>query len=146
MTAPDSLKEITVYHRRMAAVMCGVCLVVAAALVLVQPNDMSLAGGFVLGAAARLVKFGFIDIAVIRKIAAERRDAAATQLKAMVVWMAIFAAAAFGTIKLGFNIWALVAGLFLPQLVLMADTWLRPNLFARAGDSSDPDIVEEDGE
>lgn len=131
MDAPNSLNDFVVYHRRMFAVMTGACLAVLVIMMAARRGDWALAGGFAAGAAARLVKFRFLDIAVVRKIAIEKKDAAATQLKSMAVWLVLFGSAAAVTLSLNLNVWAMVAGIFLPPVLLVADTYLRPNLFSR---------------
>ncbi len=93
-------------------------------------NDFSWSGGFCLGAAAQLLKFRFLDIAVIQRIAVEKRDPAGVQLKAAFVTLLLFGGAAAAVLKLGFNVWAMALGVFLPRLILIADTYLRPNPFA----------------
>lgn len=136
MDEPDSLKEFLAYHRRMFAVMAAACLAVLAALAIARPGDPALAGGFAAGAAARLLKFRFLDIAVVRKIALEKKDAASTQLRTMAAWMGLFILAAAVVFLCRLNVWTMVAGIFLPPAILVADTCLRPNLFARTAEDS----------
>ncbi len=131
MNAADSLQEFLAYHRRMVVIMAGVCLAVLAALLAVGGGNMALPGGFAAGAAARLIKFRFLDLAVVRQIAVEKKDAAAAQLKSMALWMTLFILAALAVFTFNLNVWAMVAGIFLPPLILVADTYARPNLFAR---------------
>lgn len=145
MDVPDGLKDFIAYHRRMFLFMAAACLIVFVALLVFGAGDWTLAGGFAAGAAARLIKFRFLDLAVVRKIAVEKKDAAATQLKSMVVWMALFALAAVAVFTFKLNIWTMVAGIFLPPLLLVADTYLRPNLFARSAPEGDaPGATTED--
>lgn len=131
MDVPDNLKEFVAYHRRMFTIMTGVCLAVLTVMMAVKRGDWALAGGFAAGAAARLVKFRFLDIAVVRKIALEKKNAAATQLKSMAAWLLLFGLATAAVLTLNLNIWAMVAGIFLPPVLLVADTYLRPNLFSQ---------------
>lgn len=135
--APDSLKEFFAYHGRMFMIMAGACIAACAALVILRPSDPALAGGFAVGALARLAKFRFLDIIVVKKIAIGKKDAATTQLKVMVVWVGMFIVAAAVVFLCRLNVWGLVAGLFLPPAILIADTYLRPNLFRRAEDSGE---------
>lgn len=125
------MREFNQYHRRISVVMFMVCVVAFVALAVLRRGDLSWALGFGLGAAAQLVKFTLVDIAVVRKIAVERKDAAATQLKGMAVWLVLFALAALAVFTWRLNVWAMVAGIFLPRLILIADTRLRPDLFSR---------------
>ncbi len=136
MNETDSLKEFLDYHRRMFSIAAAACLAVLAALLLIRPGDPALAGGFVAGAVARLVKFRFLDIAVVKKIALEKKDAATTQLKATAAWMGLFILAAAIVFLFGMNVWAMVAGIFLPPAILIADTYVRPDLFARTAENS----------
>ncbi len=148
MDASESLSEFLAYHRRMTAVMTGACLAVLALLLAFGRGDLALAGGFAAGAAARLVKFRFLDLAVVRKIAVEKRAAAATQLKSMALWLALFMLAAAAVFAFRLNVWTMVAGIFLPPLILVADTYARPNLFARPdpGKKGDSAQTEDAGE
>ena len=132
MDAPESMREFLGYHRRMVVLMSAICVVVVLLLALAMPGDLSWAGGFAVGAAARLAKFGILDIAAIKKMAAERKDAALVQVKTMYLFLVILAAAGLLVYRLGLNVWAMAAGIFLPNVVLLAETWLRPNLFGQA--------------
>ncbi len=132
MEEPYNLQAFLHYHRRMFLIMAMACLAVFAGLVVVMRQDFSWSGGFLLGAAAQLLKFRFLDIAVIQKIAIEKRDPAGVQLKAAFVTLVLFGGAAAAVLKMGFNVWAMALGVFLPRLVLIADTYLRPNPFENA--------------
>lgn len=135
MDVSESLREFTLYHRRMAAFQGMVCLALFAVLAALMRDDYSWWGGFAAGAAAQLLKFRFLDIAVIRKIAVEQKDAAATQLKAMVPSLALFGLAVFAVYSLRLNVFAMAAGIFLPRLILIADSYIRPNPFGKEGAS-----------
>lgn len=126
------MREFAGYHRKMLCLMAGACLVVAAALLVVMWENREWAGGFAVGAAAQLFKFGVLDIGVIRKIAVGGNGAATAQVKSMYAFLLILGAAAFLVYTLKLNPWAMLAGIVLPRLVLIADTYLRPNLFAPA--------------
>lgn len=121
------MEQFLQYHKRIFAVMCMACGAAFAGLA--AAGDAPWAPGFGAGAAAQLVKFACIDAAVVRKIALERRDAAATQLKATALSLALFGLAALAAHRWGGNMWALAAGIFLPRAVLVADAWIRPKLF-----------------
>ncbi len=138
MNAPEGLQEFLGYHRRMLAFMAGVCLAVAVLLLAILRNDPAWCGGFAAGAAAQLFKFGVLDIATIRRIAAADQGAALTQVRNMFLSLLVWGAAAALVLKMGWNVWAMAAGIFLPRIILLADARLRPNLFAppidRAGE------------
>ncbi len=127
------MREFLQYHRRMFGLMCGVCLAVAVVLLAVMRLDWSWAGGFAVGATAQLFKFGFLDIAAIRKIAAEKDAAASTQLKSMFLSLVVFGLAVVVVYKLKLNVWSMAAGIFLPRIILLADAYIRPNLFKPEG-------------
>jgi hypothetical protein len=141
MDAPDGMTDFLRYHRHMLALLTGICLAAAAALAVAMRPGFAWAGGFAAGAAAQLLKFAFIDVAVIKKIAAEKKNPAATQLKAMFVSLLLFGLAVVVVFSRGFNVWAMAAGIFLPRLVLLADARLRPNPFGKDadGDGNDRD-------
>jgi phosphate/sulfate permease len=75
------------------------------------------------------VKFGFVDAAVVRRLAEERKDAASVQLKATFFSLLLLGLAVAVAYAVGGNVWALAAGIFLPRAILVADAWLRPNPF-----------------
>lgn len=129
MDQSDSMRPFLAYHRKMF----GLCLAAAAAgvvlLAVFRADDMGWAGGFAIGSLAQLVKFGFIDVNVIKKIAVEKKDPAATQLKTLFVSLFIFGLAVLAVHTLKMNVWAMAAGIFLPRLILVADTYIRPNPF-----------------
>lgn len=134
MDAIDGLAAFTSYHRQMFIVMAIICAIVSAALFIGVPSpDHAWAGGFAAGAAAQLLKFGILDIAAIRKIAAEREAAAMTQVKSMFMSLVIFGLAVVAVYALRLNVWSMAAGIFLPRIILVVDTWIRPNPFAGAG-------------
>lgn len=144
MTTHDGMTAFLRYHKRMFTLMTGICLAVAAALLAIMRGAPEWPGGFALGAAAQLLKFGLLDVAVVRKIAAEKRDPAATQLKTMFLSLVLFGLAVFAVLTLGYNVWAMAAGIFLPRLLLLADAYIRPNPFGDA--ANDADAPEESGE
>lgn len=131
----ESLREFTIYHRRIAAVQAMICLGVFALLAALMREDYTWWGGFAAGAVAQLAKFRFLDIAVIRKIAVEQKDAAATQLKAMIPALVLFGLAVAVVYILRLNVFAMAAGIFLPRLILIADSYIRPNPFGNGGAS-----------
>lgn len=129
MDERDGMRDFLRYHRRMLFVMLLACASGLAGLAIGGPGDGSWAIGFGIGAAAQLVKFGFIDIAVVRRLAAGKTDAAAAQLKAMVCSLIMLGIAIVAVYNLGGNVWAVAAGIFLPRMILVADTWIRPDPF-----------------
>lgn len=136
----ESWQKFLRYHRRMLYLMLGVCAAAAAAFLIASGGDRSWTGGFVLGATAQVLKFGVLDLAVIRGVAAGNDRVARTQVMNMFFSLALFGLAALVTLRLDFSVWALAAGIFLPRLVLLADAKLRPNPFntvdaERNGDS-----------
>lgn len=133
MEAPESMRQFVNYHRNMFVFMAGVCLLTTGVLFLALPGESAWAGGFAVGATAQLLKFGFVDIATVRKIAVDGKSAAATQLKASFFSLVIFALAAALVLRFGLNVWTMAAGIFVPRLLLLADAYIRPNPFG--GDS-----------
>ncbi|MCL2000961.1 MAG: hypothetical protein FWG74_05965 [Planctomycetes bacterium] len=136
MDAPEGLRTFTKYHHRMLAIMTGACLGVTVILFALLRNDFAWCGGFAVGAAAQLFKFGVLDIAAIRRIAASSQGAAGIQMLTTLLSLAVFGLAGLCIWKADWNIWAMAAGIFVPRLILLADAYLRPELFARpAGDT-----------
>lgn len=133
MDASDGMREFLRYHGRILVFMSAVCLAAAVALLVAVPGDAAWAGGFVAGAAAQLFKFGVLDVAAIRKIAVRPESAAATQVKSMYVSMLVFGLAAAAVFMLKLNVWTMAAGIFAPRLILLADSYIRPNPFGTAG-------------
>lgn len=129
MDEQDGMKDFLLYHRRIFMLMLLACGAAAAGLAVGMRGDGSWALGFGFGAAAQLAKFGFFDVAAVKKIAAERKDAAAAQLKSTLFSFVIFGLCVAAVYSLGGNVWAMAAGIFLPRVILVADAWLRPNPF-----------------
>ena len=102
----------------------------ALSLFVLMPGELSYGMGFAVGAAAQVTKFGFLDVSTIRNIAANPKNAAKTQLMAMFFTLIIFAAAIVCALRFRMNIWAMAAGIFLPRIILLADTFLRPDPFS----------------
>lgn len=127
------MEQFLQYHRRIFLVMAAVCLAVLAALWLGLRGDASWALGFACGAAAQLLKFGFIDVSVVRRLAAGGKGAETAQLKASLFSLLILGIAVAAVYKLGGNVWGMAAGIFLPRVILVADSWLRPNPFGGTG-------------
>ncbi len=138
MEPSSGMRQFLLYHRRMVVVMTAVSAAVWL-VVRLTFRDGGLSTGFLIGAAAQLLKFGFLDVAVVRKIAIEKKNAAATQLKTGAVTLLLFAAAALFVIKNSLSVWAMAAGIFLPRLILIADTYIRPNPFGNGSDEPDRD-------
>jgi hypothetical protein len=113
--------------------MTAVCLVIAAAMFFLLPGQYGYLGGFVIGAAAQLIKFGFIDIGTIKRLAAQPDKAGKLQLRSTFLSLVLFGAAIALAFKLGMNIWAWAGGIFLPRLILLADAFVRPDPFNAAG-------------
>ncbi len=124
------MRRFLAYHRRMCAVLVLACGAVLAALLFAGRGGGPWASGFGFGAAAQLLKFGFIDVAAVRKMAAGGRGAALFSIKALALSLALLGLAALAALRLGGNVWALAAGIFLPRMILVADTWFRPDPFA----------------
>lgn len=133
METPDGMRQFTAYHRHMLILMAGTCLAVFAALLAFMRGSYDWSCGFALGATAQLVKFGFIDIATIKKIAIQQERAASIQLKSSFLSLLLFGLALTGVFTFGLNVWAFAAGIFLPRLILIADTYIRPNPFPTIG-------------
>ncbi len=131
------MREFLQYHRRMFVLMICVCLAATIGLGVSLRPDWSWAGGFAAGSAAQLFKFGFLDIAAVRKIAAEREAAASTQLKSMFLSLIVFGLAVVTVFKSQFNVWAMAAGIFLPRVILLIDAYVRPNPFSRTAATDD---------
>ncbi len=128
----ETVEQFLHYHKQIFSVMFLLCFVALAGMAAGAAGDASYAPyalGFGLGAAAQLLKFRCVDSAVIRKIAVEKKDAAAVQLKAMGGSLLLFGIAVAAAHRWGGDIWAMAAGIFLPRLVLVADAWIRPNPF-----------------
>lgn len=142
MDASDGLRVFLAYHRRMFAIMAGVCLAVTVGLAVFLPGDLAWAGGFAAGAAAQLVKFGFMDVAVVRKVAAGDPGAPTAQVKSLFLSLVLFGLAVVVVFKFALNVWAMAAGIFLPRLILLADAYIRPDPF-RAGASGRAETKEE---
>lgn len=132
MAGDERLSEFFSYHRRMAALMLAVCLVAEMLLLFLARHNPYLAIGFALGAAAQLLKFYFLDAALIRKIAGGDAKPASLRLRSVFMPIAVFAPAAAAGVVIGADVWAMAAGVFLPRLILIADAWLRPNPFTGA--------------
>lgn len=127
---PEGLKVFLAYHRRMMVFLTGVCAAVAVVLAVLVPGDFAIIGGFVTGAAAQLLKFGVLDVGVVRAMAVDAESAPMRQLKSRYGTMALLAVAIVVTLKFGFNVWALAAGVFLPRVIFLVDNLLRPNVFS----------------
>lgn len=130
MDGRDGMRQFLAYHRRMCVAMALACGVVLAGLLAAMRGDVSWALGFGIGAAAQMLKFGVIDVAVVKKLASGEKNAAAFQLKALGLSLAVLGLGVAAAVKLGGNVWSLAAGIFLPRMILVADTWIRPNPFA----------------
>lgn len=126
------LQAFLAYHRRMLFLLTGVCIVVAACLLAFIPSDRTWAAGFAVGAAAQMLKFGFLDVGVVRSIALNPESAPMQQLKSRYGTMVILAIAIIAALKFGLNVWALAAGVLLPRVMYLADAYLRPNVFAKS--------------
>lgn len=138
----ESWQKFLRYHRRMLYLMLGVSLAVTVTILIVPGGDRSWAGGFALGSVAQLFKFGVLDLAVVRGVASGDGRAARTQVRNMLFALALFGLAAILTLRLGFGVWALAAGIFLPRLLLLADAKIRPNPFGAADMGRNGDLPE----
>lgn len=131
------MDQFLLYHKRIFILALVVSFVAAGALYFLLPGEPSYVCGFIVGAVAQLAKFGVLDVSTIRRIAADPGNAAKTQLRATVFSLVIFAAAVAVVIKFGLNVWTMAAGIFLPRIILLADTFIRPDPFAKAQDPKD---------
>ncbi|MDR1534580.1 MAG: hypothetical protein LBU64_05710 [Planctomycetota bacterium] len=136
------MREFIDYHRQLSFWMIGTSLAAGLVLLLAARPDYSLAGGFALGAGAQIFKFGILDLRLVLALAAGAGRPAGTQLRLWFFSLAVFALAAGAALKTGANLWALAAGVFLPRLLLLADAWLRPDVF---GSGAGPENPEEAG-
>ena len=127
------MEEFLLYHRRMFIIVLVVSGIAALSLFILLPGELSYGFGFLVGSAAQLIKFGFLDVSTIRTIAANPKDAPKAQLRAMVFTMIIFAVGIVIALRFRMNIWAMAAGVFLPRIVLLVDTFLRPDPFSGKG-------------
>lgn len=143
MDSFESMKAFLAYHRNMFGLCIVVSVMVTVVLAVVKADDLSWAGGFAAGSLAQLFKFGFVDVNVIRKIAVAKEGAAGIQLKAMFFSLAIFAVAVLAVHSLKLNVWAMAAGIFLPRLILVADTYIRPDPFKNAAGPEDDGAKQE---
>lgn len=132
------------YHRRMLLLLMVVCAAAAVCLLVFVPGDYARLGGFVTGAAAQLLKFATLDVWLVKRMATDPDNAAMQQIKSRYGTLALLAIAVVVSLKFRFNVWALAAGIFLPRVILLADTYLRPNIFAKPP-SAAPEGREESG-
>lgn len=137
MDTSNGMREFLAYHKRMLGLMAGVCLAVLVVLLAALRPDYSLGGGFALGAAAQLFKFAVLDVGVVRRIVADGQRAATTQLKASFLSLVVLGAGLAAVFRFDFNLWAFAAGIFLPRLILIADSYLRPNPFPETGNGEE---------
>ncbi|MCC8181098.1 MAG: hypothetical protein LIP23_09355 [Planctomycetes bacterium] len=145
MSTSEGLREFLRYHRQMVIIMVCVCAAVLAGFLICMPAQPAWAGGFVLGAAAQLLKFALIDVATIKKVAANQADAPTAQLKALLFSLFLFGLAVVGVLYWQWSVWAMAVGIFLPRLILLADASIRPNPFASPGDGSTGETAAENG-
>ncbi|MDR2392204.1 MAG: hypothetical protein LBE84_11075 [Planctomycetota bacterium] len=131
MTAPESMREFLRYHQHMAVLMAVVALVVAAALAILFRPGHAWTVGFALGAGTQIFKFAVLDIRPILAVASGAAGPGRSQLRIMFLSLVLFGSMAAAGLWIGANIWAMAAGVFLPRLILLADTWFRPDPFAR---------------
>ena len=124
------MEQFLLYHKRMFIIILIVSGMAALSLFVLMPGDLSYGMGFVIGSAAQATKFGFLDVSTIRNIAANPKNAAKTQLMAMFFTLVIFSAAIALVLRFEMNVWAMAAGIFLPRIILLADTFLRPDPFS----------------
>ena len=140
MKEPDGMREFLAYHKRMSVIMTLLCLACAAALFIAVPGDFAWCGGFAIGAAAQLFVFKFLDVQVIKKTAESPDASKMASVKKMYLSMVIYAAAVLLIYKLHLNVWSFVLGMFAPKLMLIADMYLRPNVFEKHGDGGDASL------
>ena len=131
------MDQFLLYHKRMFAIALAVSLGAAVALYLSLPGEPAYVHGFIVGAAAQLAKFGVLDVSTIRRIAADPGNAAKAQLRATALSLLVFALAVAVVFKFGLNVWAMAGGIFLPRILLLADTFIRPDPFANQAEEKD---------
>lgn len=123
------MEEFLVYHKRMFLLTGIVTILAAVGIAIALPGDHARFWGFVIGAAAQLFKFGLLDVSTIKQMAASPDHAAKIQLRATLLGMAVFGVAVVLVFVLGFDVWTMAAGIFLPRIILLVDTFIRPNPF-----------------
>lgn len=146
MESSSGLREFLAYHRRMLALLTAVCATGAVCLLVFVPGDYARLGGFTLGAAGQLLKFATLDVWLVKRMATDPEKAAMQQLKSRYGALALLAVVLVVSLKFKFNVWALAAGIFLPRVILLADTYLRPNIFAKPSSAAPDGRVENEKE
>jgi hypothetical protein len=122
-----AMRQFIRYHRSLLVVMAAACAGGLACLAVFGETQWWI--GFGAGAAAQLFKFAFVDAAVVRRLAEGKTDVVAAQARGMIYSLIVFGIAVLAIYNFGGSVWAMAAGIFLPRVILIADTWLRPDLF-----------------
>ncbi len=128
------MEEFLAYHKKMFRISIIVCAVAAVAVLFLLPGDFPRFWGFIVGAAAQLAKFGFLDVGTVQRITADPDHAAKIQLRATLLSLVLFGIAIAIVFICKLNVWMLALGIFLPRLLLIADTFFRPNPFKEGGE------------
>ncbi|MDR3211488.1 MAG: hypothetical protein LBU79_06195 [Planctomycetota bacterium] len=124
------------YHRQMFILTLVISLLALGGLAILLPGDYPRLAGFASGSVAQLLKFGLLDRATIQNIAKQPQNAARVQLRATFFGLVVFGLALVLVFSLHLDVWCLAGGIFLPRLVLLADSILRPNPFGEMSESS----------
>ena len=130
MTDMKPIHRFMRYQRNM--LLCVALLTAAGIAVAVLGVDRPAWGaGLALGSATGLVKFRLRVLALLRL--AQEQESAKPQVRASLFGyaLAVGALVAAWRFQNVFSLWATLAGLLLPNLVLIADGFLRPHLFAK---------------
>ncbi len=129
------MEQFLSYHRKMFVLTAILCGAVAVGIGVLLPGDWLRLLGFLVGAAAQLIKFGFLDVSTVKRMAAAPDQAAKLQLRATFLSLLIFCLALAVAFKFSLDIWMVAAGIFLPRIILIIDSFVRPDPFtSTAGD------------
>jgi hypothetical protein len=127
------MEDFLSYHKKMLRISIAVCVIAAVAIVIALPGDFPRLFGFIAGAAAQLAKFGLLDAGTVQRISADPEHAAKIQLRATLSSLLLFGLAIAVVFVCKLDVWALALGIFLPRLLLIADTFFRPDPFKNGG-------------
>lgn len=128
------MEDFLSYQKKMLRISIAVCVIAAVAIIFLLPGDFPRLWGFVAGAAAQLAKFGLLDVGTVQRIAADPEHAAKIQLRATLLSLLLFGLAIAIVFVCRLNVWMLALGIFLPRMLLIADTFFRPDPFKNGGE------------
>ena len=130
------------YAKSIFTVMVLVAAAATVGIAILGPANPKWVYGFALGAAGQLLKFRVIDVPTVIRIGTAPENAVKTQLLSTFMGFAILGSVFLIAILWRgsmFQPWMTLGGVLLPRLVLVADGYFRPNLFAEPGpDKPDP--------